>query len=369
MNRRKTALFVAGLGAWFAAREARAQSACAEVEVTREIDVARADRLAERFLPAYDRLNALLRRCPSPRVRAQLALAEQSLRRWPDAYGHLREALAATNDPWISDPTRHAALEGALREISAHLPQLAPSTNVPGAELSVDGARVGALPLATPHVIPTGSATIELRAPGHRTLRRVVSVPNETVFREMLTLEPEASTPPAGQARTPPTPEPGTTPPPLPPSSPGPNRTQRILGWVSVGVGAVLGGLGVWQVWEWSALASESAEAKLGGTNSLAAWARFDRAVNDGSLTSAQVCDLAQSNTTSSDAAGTRELCSQSATHSALALGLGLGGAALVVTGAVLVATSGRSTAEHRAFNVGPWIGASARGATLQVEF
>lgn len=58
---------------------------------------------------------------PSPRIAAQLALAEQATTSWQSASEHLRVALAAPNDPWIA---RHLeALEGAYALVLARLPQ------------------------------------------------------------------------------------------------------------------------------------------------------------------------------------------------------------------------------------------------------
>lgn len=335
---------------------ADAQTACRDAEVSAEIDRALADRRGGRLLPAFDRLNALLRRCPSPRVRAQLALAEQSLQRWRDAYAHLTEALAATQDPWIS--ARRPALEEALRELRERLPRLSPQTNVPGAELFVDGVSAGALPLATPRALPGGSATIELRAAGHRTLRRAVSLADGEVFRELLSLEPDAQPPPIIA-------------PPHPPreASVTGGGAQRVIGWSAVGVGAVLGGLGVWQAIEWTAQGSESTAATAASAGDLGAWARFEDEANpDGRLSSQELCDRSRASA-SPNAAGVRSLCDSNAQHAALALGLGLGGAVVAVAGVVLLVTAPRGRAEHRALRVGPWLQANVVGATAGTEF
>ena len=342
MNRYSLALLFASLG-MLSSGVARAQPrACSDGEVTAQIERALADRRAGRALPGYDRLNSLWQRCPSPRVRAQLAMAEQGLLRWSDAYVHLQEALASLQDSWVS--AHRDTLEGALREIQRHLPSLAPQTNVPGAVLIVDGVRVGALPLEAPHPLPSGHATIELTAPGHQPLRRVVSLAEDEVFREMLTLErvPAVLAPPS--------------------------RARQVTGWTFVGVGAVLGALGVWQALLWSSQGTETADATESSPGALGAWARFDRVVNPGDLTPTQVCERAQSSS-SPDATGARELCDESTTHSAMALGFGIGGAALAVTGAVLVATSGGGASERRGARLGPWFTAGVRGASLQLQF
>lgn len=177
------------LGVPWTGRAAYAQSSCAPAAVDAEIAAANNDRRAGRALPAIDRLRALQERCPSPRALAQLALAEQGASRWRDAWQRLRVVLA-TDDAWVSQ--RRSALESARREIAEHLPRLSPQCNVPGAVLVVDGATAGSLPLAEPYVLPTGTGVLEVRATGYATQQRAVSVEEESVFREMFTLVPEA---------------------------------------------------------------------------------------------------------------------------------------------------------------------------------
>lgn len=366
MRCRSLTLAMISLGASLIAQRASAQSpACAAPSVTSEIDRALDDRRAGRALPAYDRLAALWRRCPSPRVRAQLALAEQALGRLPDARAHLIEALSSTQDPWID--TRRAVLEDALREITDRLPRLAPQTDVPGAELFVDGRSVGSLPLASPVVVPSGSATIELRAPGYHTLRRAISVPNGVVFREMLHLDAIV----VALAPAPPPPRPIVV------VSQRPRRSsaQRVIGWSAFGVGLALGGVGVWQAISWAAQSSDAASATASSDGELGAWARFNAAVNaQGGYSSSQVCDLASGASysdprTRGDASSVRDLCRENALHSALALGFGIGGALVTITGLALVLTAPGNGDSRTSLRVEPRIFGSEHGATLTLSF
>lgn len=214
-------------GANAAAQPAR-EASCAEGAVTDEIEAALRDRVAGRGLAGYDRLVALQARCPSPRALAQLALAEQSVRRWRDAYVHLDEALRQTRDPWIR--ARRAPLETALHEIEEHLPRLAPQSNVPGAVLWVNGVEVGALPLTTPYVVTDASVAIELRADGYTTARRVVTPTAGEVYREMLSMEANARP----RDITTPTPPPRV----LPPANASVS-TSRVMAWVTGGAAVV----------------------------------------------------------------------------------------------------------------------------------
>ncbi len=327
---------------------AQPQTTCVEAESTREIELALADRVAGRALPAFDRLNALLHRCPSPRVLAQLALAEQSLQRWGDAFTHIDEALREAQDPWIA--AHRPELEDSLRIIREHLPQLAPQTNVPGAEVWIDGVRVGTLPLRPAYAVPTGSVTIELRARGYQTLRRVVSIDDGQIYREMLTLQP-AHTVTSVTEVVPMSASPTRA---DEPRSPG--LAQRIIGWSMLGAGIVVGGFGVWQAVAYSTEPS-------GGYPS--GWITFQDSVNPGRQMSPQeVCASAQSSA-QPGAAEARSLCDDYSQRFDLALGLGLGGAALAIAGVIVVATAPHAAPVLSSVRIGPWVTGSAQGATV----
>ncbi|MFO0606247.1 MAG: hypothetical protein U0324_23940 [Polyangiales bacterium] len=208
--------------------------ACEEAALTREIDAAIDDRVAGRGLQAFDRLLALHGRCPTPRVTAQLGMAEQTLQRWPEAYEHLRAALARPDDPWIT--SRRAALDNTLREITERLPRLAPQCNVPGAVMLVNGRVVGPLPLPSPHPLTVTSATVELRAPGYSAVRRVVTPAPGTVYTEMFTLEREPAPSDVPPSVTPPTAE--------APTASGASGA-RVLAWITGGVAVAALGVGV----------------------------------------------------------------------------------------------------------------------------
>lgn len=166
--------------------------ACRSAEVDRELDHILDVRSRNRELAALH-ARALFERCPTPRVRAQVGFDELEARHYRAAYPLLRGALENGSDPWVR--AQRERLERAANEIETHLPRLSPQTNVPGAELRVDGTLVGRLPLRTPRVLITGSAVLELSAPGYRPLRRTVSLADGDVFREMLTLVRESQTP------------------------------------------------------------------------------------------------------------------------------------------------------------------------------
>jgi hypothetical protein len=139
---------------------------------------------------------------PTPRARAQIALAHQALGEWVAAERGLDEALHFTNDPWIQH--FRGELEGARELVELHLGWLQVVANAPGATLFVNDGVIGTLPLRDPVRVPAGTIAIEVRHPGLQTLRRTVVVAPSEEAQVRLELEPLASTgSPPGAARPP----------------------------------------------------------------------------------------------------------------------------------------------------------------------
>ena len=126
---------------------------------------------------------------PSPRARAQVALAEQALSLWTAAERDLAMALAARDDPWIRQ--NREALEGAARVVA-------------------------------------GLVTIEARASGHEPASRTLHIAPESTTTVTLVLDAIA---PGNVATS--REEPSPTP------SGVSGQTQRAAGWILTGVGAV----------------------------------------------------------------------------------------------------------------------------------
>lgn len=164
----------------------------------------------------------------APRARAQMALAEQALGRWVAARAHLQEALAS-QDPWVEK--NRAALEGALRAVESHVGFLDVRGDAPGAEVRVDGERVGTLPMAAPVALEVGDHALEVTAPGRYPAARRVRVEGGAVSRESVRLAPRGEASAAGAAAT------QTAPPTEVSSPPSP---LRVLGWVGIGLGGAL---------------------------------------------------------------------------------------------------------------------------------
>lgn len=127
----------------------------------------------------------------SPRALAQIGLAEQALGSWIEAEAHVASALEQRRDPWIR---RHApALRGALETIRAHLGTLELIGGVRGAEVTVNGGVVGALPLAPTRVV-AGSVVVTVTAPEHHPWSRTVVIRGGAVTREQVELVHRPST-------------------------------------------------------------------------------------------------------------------------------------------------------------------------------
>jgi hypothetical protein len=166
----------------------------------------------------------------TPRLLAQMALAEQSLGHWRDAEVHLREALARKDDVWIAK--QRAALEDALAIIERHLGTLE-LLGGDGGDVLVDGRPEGKLPRERPLRLEVGRHRVEVRKEGAFAFVRDVEIMSETNARETVTLLPiprDADGAQHGSEAT----APGTR---APQSSP-----HRVLGWSLIG-GAGAGGV------------------------------------------------------------------------------------------------------------------------------
>lgn len=168
---------------------------------------------------------------PSPRARAQVALAEQALGMWVAAETDLVAALAAEADPWIAK--NRAALDGALGVIRRHIGSLE-VRGADGAEILVDGVAVGVAVPGASFRVEAGRRTIEVRSKGHHATTRAVEVPAGGVARETVSLVAVSTDDPnagngtvragGGAGRV----------------DDDPGRAQRVLGWAFVGVGGAL---------------------------------------------------------------------------------------------------------------------------------
>jgi len=182
---------------------------------------------------------------PSPRTQAQIALAEQALGKWVEAERDLLLALAAPNDAWIA--SHRDTLDKALDTIRKHLGTLGVEANVARAELWLDGAQIGELPIRN-HRIAAGPVRLDVRAEGYEPATRSVEIAPgaELTERFELTAIPEPMNPASATVSVAPAAPPIA-------ATPAPNNgdsllpaglaTRRAFAWGTLGAaGAFLGG-------------------------------------------------------------------------------------------------------------------------------
>lgn len=124
-----------------------------------------------------------------------MALAEQALGHFVEAEAHLLEALAATDDEWIT--RRRPDLQVALEAIQHRLGYLELRGGVDGAEVRIDGRSVGRLPMEAPLRLVTGGYRVEVVARGYYPLARIVTIVSDATTRELLAMTPLPEAPPS----------------------------------------------------------------------------------------------------------------------------------------------------------------------------
>jgi hypothetical protein len=122
----------------------------------------------------------------SPRSAAQMGLAEIALGRWTDAELHLEEALRADGDPWVRK--NRQVLGASLDRVRNQFGSLQVLGNPSGAEVVVEGAVIGKLPMTSPIRIRTGECRLAVRARGYAEASRTVAITARNPTRETVDL-------------------------------------------------------------------------------------------------------------------------------------------------------------------------------------
>jgi hypothetical protein len=141
----------------------------------------------------------------SPRIAAQLALAEQALGLWAEAHGHLAHALERPGDAWIAK--NRPILDQSLTTIETHLGRIDVWGSPDGAEVFIDGKGIGKLPSASAWTL-AGRVELRASAPGRIDVQRTVEISPGARAREHVELRTQS---PRLEALATPT-EPGTAP-------------------------------------------------------------------------------------------------------------------------------------------------------------
>lgn len=124
----------------------------------------------------------------TPRVTAQIALAEQALGLWEDSWPHLKKALDHAADPWILK--NRAVLETALGVIEEHVGVVEIWGAPDGAEVLLDGRPIGHLPSANPAAVVSDQVSLKVSYAGYTDLTRPLKVKIGTLVREHVELHP-----------------------------------------------------------------------------------------------------------------------------------------------------------------------------------
>ncbi len=241
-RRRPASVCAAALTLMGASAFAQSPAACGDVEIQRGNELrrgARDDEALVLFRQAWDA-------CHTTRALGQMGLAAAALGRWLEANRCLTAALTDVGDPWIA--RNREQLEVVRAQVMSHVGTLEVSGGVAGAEVLVDGRRVGSLPLAAPVLVAGGSVNVQVRAEGYLPFARSVMVPPGETVRQGIELVARPTEVPARAASLPVAPVVAV-------ASSDPPRT---LAWVTA-VGGVLliGGGGAALAWRESAVSDQ----------------------------------------------------------------------------------------------------------------
>jgi hypothetical protein len=193
----------------------------------------------------------------APRTAGQLGFCEQALGRWAEAETHLTEALKAGDDPWVKK--NRDTIEKALGFVKSHIARIEILGDPATAEVWVNGALAGKLPLGSPVRVAAGEVEIELRAPGFvsekKTMRLEAGQYQRIILHASERPAPPAPAPPAAahsettnivvnvpesHTGTAATPTPAVTKEP----EAAPSSGRLALKWVAWGIGAAALGVG-----------------------------------------------------------------------------------------------------------------------------
>jgi len=303
----------------------------------------------------------------TPGVRLFLAEEHEYLGQEPGGESHFldaeREATAcideATAQPTLDRRERILRDCGNLRDRMnqrlVHVQVRVPTPAPPGAQVQLDGAPLAERDWGRTHArLPGQEIVVTATAPGRVPFRRAfrpmaavsetveVALPEVSRVVERQVVERSSSTP------------------------------LRIAGGVALALGAVAGGVGVWQ----AVVTSNQYDLGSGasGTHSdpaAQAWFFYNNAVNTNrSLTSDQVCQrAAQDAATNPDAAQARSLCDAHGTAQTLAYAFGISGAVLAGVGVTLLVVSAVSRERPAAVAVAPVYLAGGGGVVLGGRF
>jgi tetratricopeptide (TPR) repeat protein len=230
---------------------ARAQEPTADQLIEHGVALREDGRDAE-ALEMFERANTVE---PSAQALAQIALAEHALGRLVDAEAHLVGALESTTDRFVR--RNRELLEQALAEIRTQLTDLTLTGGVPGADVVVDGAPRGTMPLASTIRVQAGTTHVDVHADGYEPFSRQVIVAQGSPVTLEVTLVPISVAPVV-------MPEPESEPEPEPPPPPPPPVESSFAWRMPTGIAlAAAGAIGLGVASGLMAWREDNARARL----------------------------------------------------------------------------------------------------------
>ncbi len=145
----------------------------------------------EEFLTAYQLV-------PSHRLLYNLGVVSMALGDSASAYEYFQRCLRDGGE-WVP-PARRAEIEAQLRDLVSHVATLTIRVDVHGAELSVDGRKIGVAPLTQPVRLNAGTHEVLARSLGRSSRRQIVVSGGETTLVGF-ELSPPRRRPPAHVSR------------------------------------------------------------------------------------------------------------------------------------------------------------------------
>lgn len=129
----------------------------------------------------------------SVRVLLHITTAAQATGRWVLAYEYLQRAAAHSDDPYYQK--HRSSIQTVEQTLAQRLGKLRVVGSPAGAEILLNGQRLGVLPLAEPIVIEAGSYTLEVKNNGYFSVSRPINIAaGLSLTQEAITLN--ASAPP-----------------------------------------------------------------------------------------------------------------------------------------------------------------------------
>jgi hypothetical protein len=151
----------------------------------------------------HEALQVLLRAAAatpsSARVRVHLAAVHQALGEWLAAEDQLVFALQQSHDPYVEE--HREALGEALESIQSHLARLLVTGEPAGAEVYLDGRRLGTLPLEAPARVVAGAHVLRASQSGYRTWSASIDADPDTSVNQVIRLAADEA--PRGHAFAP----------------------------------------------------------------------------------------------------------------------------------------------------------------------